>query len=230
VLYGDTDSVFVQLEAADERADAERLRARVESAVADRIRRTYGVEPRLVLELEEIYDRLWLPRVRGGTSGSKKRYAGWSAGRLHVVGLESVRRDWPVIAQRLQEGMLERVFCDCDPAPFVRELVAGVRGGRSDAELVYVKRVRKGRLDRYSANAPHVVAARKAGGPPGPVIRYVMTSRGPDPVTPGHPLPPGIDHAHYVERVLRPVAESILEDLGTSFDTVLGNPEQMRLL
>ncbi len=230
VLYGDTDSVFVQLEAGDAPADAERLRESVEHAVAQRVRAAYGVEPRLVLELEEIFERLWLPRVRGGTSGSKKRYAGWAEGKLHVVGLESVRRDWPVVAQRLQEGMLERVFSDRDPAPFVRELVEGVRGGRRDAELVYVKRVRKGRLDRYSANAPHVVAARKAGGPPGPVIRYVVTASGPEPVTLGRPLPPGIDHGHYVERVLRPVAESILEDLGISFEAVMGLPEQMRLL
>jgi hypothetical protein len=33
-----------------------------------------------------------------------------------------------------------------------------------------------------------------------------------------------------VEKVLRPVAESILEDLGTSFANALGEPEQLRLL
>jgi DNA polymerase-2 len=188
------------------------------------------VTPRLVLELDELYERLWLPRVRGGRAGSKKRYAGWAEGRLHVIGLESVRSDWPPIAQRLQEGMLERVFTDRDPAPFVRELVASVKRGELDAELVTAKRIRKGRLDRYSANAPHVQAARKAGGRPGPVIRYLITATGAEPVTPGRALPARIDHAHYVEKVLRPVAESILEDLGTSFANALGEPEQLRLL
>ena len=227
VLYGDTDSVFVQLR---DESDPERLRAGVEQAISERIRRDYRVTPRLVLELEQVFEHLWLPRVRGGRAGSKKRYAGWADGRLHVVGLESVRRDWPPVAQRLQEGMLERVFTGRDPAPFVRELVAALRSGALDAELVYAKRVRKGRLDRYSANAPHVQAARKLGGRPGPVIRYAITASGPEPVLPGRPLPPALDHAHYVEKVLRPVAESILEDLGTSFDAALGAPLQLSLL
>ncbi|HEY8121484.1 MAG TPA: DNA polymerase II [Myxococcota bacterium] len=231
VLYGDTDSVFVQLGAAEASgADVEALRARAEHEITSRVRREYGVAPQLVLERDELYDRLWLPRVRGGRAGSKKRYAGWAGGKLHVIGLESVRSDWPPIAQRLQEGMLERAFTDRDPAPFVRELVAAVKRGEHDAELVYSKRVRKGRLDRYSANAPHVQAARKAGGRPGPVIRYVITATGAEPVIPGRALPPRLDHAHYVEKVLRPVAESILEDLGASFSAALGEPQQLPLL
>ncbi len=231
VMYGDTDSVFVQLAAVGEPGgDAEALRAQVERGIAERVRREYGVAPQLVLELEQMFERLWLPRVRGGRTGSKKRYAGWANGKLHIVGLEAVRRDWPPIAQRLQEGMLERVFTDRDPAPFLRELVAAVKTGALDEQLVTVKRFRKGRLDRYSANAPHVQAARKAGGKPGPVIRYLITRTGAEPVTPGRALPPGINHAHYVEHVMRPVATSILEDLGTSFDAAFGAPQQLSLL
>jgi DNA polymerase elongation subunit (family B) len=49
-------------------------------------------------------------------------------------------------------------------------------------------------------------------------------------VTPGRALPPRIDHAHYIERVLRPVAESILEDLGASWGDALGEPHQLSLL
>ena len=122
------------------------------------------------------------------------------------------------------------MFTDRDPAPFLRELVAEVKRGALDEQLVTVKRFRKGRLDRYSANAPHVQAARKAGGKPGPVIRYLITRTGAEPVTPGRALPPGIDHAHYIEHVMRPVATSILEDLGTSFDAALGAPQQLSLL
>ena len=49
---------------------------------------------------------------------------------------------------------------------------------------------------------------------PGGVVRYVMTRAGPEPVQPGGPLPAAIDRAHYVEKVLRPIAEAILEELG----------------
>jgi DNA polymerase-2 len=227
VLYGDTDSVFVQLTGG---ADARELRAAVEQRIAERIQTEYGVASQLELELEGIFEHLLLPRVRGGGKGSKKRYAGWQDGKLVVVGLEAVRRDWPDLAHRLQEGMLERLFTGRDPAPFVRELVDELRAGDRDAELVYAKRVRKGGLERYEANAPHVQAARKAGHVPGGVIRYVITRSGPEPVLPGRKLPPAIDHGHYVEKVMRPVAESILEVLGSSFDEALGAPKQLRLL
>jgi DNA polymerase-2 len=203
----------------------------VQDGIAARIRREYQVEPRLELELERIFERLLLPRVRGGRGGSKKRYAGWVDGRLVIVGLESVRRDWPQIAHRLQEGMLERLFTDREVLPFVERLVEKMRAGELDDELVYVKRIRKGSLDRYTATTPpHIRAARKAGGAVGPVIHYVITLNGPEPVLPGRPLPAGIDRRHYLEKVLRPVAEGILSEIGQSFDEALGVPQQLPLL
>ncbi len=238
VLYGDTDSVFVQLPeevGADEaQALAEKLRGRVEARITERIRETYDVTPRLVLELEKVFARLMLPRVRSGRSGSKKRYAGWiggpDTGELVIVGLESVRRDWPDVAHRLQQGMLERLFTDREVMPFVGRLVEQVREGALDDELVYVKRLRKGSLDSYSANAPHVVVARKLGRRPGSVIRYVITRLGPEPAEPGEALPTEIDREHYVEKVLRPVADAIFELSGHSFDEAIGNPTQLSLL
>ncbi len=235
VLYGDTDSVFARLDAAlgadAAREAALRLRETVEARIAERVRREYGVEPRLELELETVYERFFLPRVRGGTGGSKKRYAGWHAGRLELVGLESVRRDWPAVARRLQTGMLERVFRDEAVVPFVRGIVTAVLAGELDAELVYAKRLRKGSLEGYTATTPpHVQAARKLGGHPGRVVRYVITAGGPEPVLPGGALPEGLDRSHYVEHVLRPVAESILSVLGGSFDEAVDRPRQLSLL
>ncbi len=233
VIYGDTDSVFVQLTSGGARArqEAEALRERVQTRIGARIRQEYAVESRLELELEKVYEHFFLPRVRGGRSGSKKRYAGWLEGQLDVVGLEAVRRDWPAVAGRLQRGLLERLFTGGDTVAFAREVVREVREGSLDAELVYAKRVRKGSLERYTASTPpHVQAARKAGGRVGPVVRYVVTRGGPEPVLPGEPIPAAIDHAHYVQRVLRPVAEAILAPQGHGFDEVLGDPRQLPLL
>jgi len=245
VLYGDTDSVFVELstpattDAA--RAEAVLLRERVEAEIHRCVRDAYGVEPQLTLELEHVLERFFMPRVRSGANGSKtrhagwatgskKRYAGWVDGRLLVVGLESVRRDWPAVARRLQEGLLEHVFTDRDPMPFVRDVVARVRDGSLDHELVYAKRIRKGSVERYTgAVPPHVQAARKAGPSAGPVIRYVVTRSGPEPVLPGRPLPPEIDREHAVERVLRPVADAILPEVGHAFDEALGILRQMEM-
>ncbi len=234
-LYGDTDSVFVHLgDALDPlraRAEAEALRARIEAGIATRVQSSYGVASRLVLELERVYERFFMPRVRGGAEGSKKRYAGWLDGRLEVVGLESVRRDWPEVARRLQRGLLERLFGGGDVAGYAREVAVALRAGELDAELVYAKRVRKASLDRYtSTTPPHVQAARKLPRLSGGVVRYVMTRAGPEPILPGRPLPPGIDRAHYLERVLRPVADAILIETGSSFDEVLGAGRQLDLL
>ena len=230
ILYGDTDSLFVELAS---RADAGPLRERVEAAVAERIRRTYRVEPLLELEFETFFERLFLPRVRGGRGGSKKRYAGLAEGRVVLVGLEAVRRDWPAIARRLQQGMFERLFADQPLAPFVREISERVLAGACDDELVYAKRMRKASLDRYTATTPpHVAAARKLaerGLRVGSLVRYVVTTSGPEPVAQGAALPPGIDRRHYVERVLRPVADAILGDIGECFDEAVGRPRARQL-
>jgi DNA polymerase-2 len=235
VLYGDTDSVFVQLDPAARPeaalAAAEALRDRVERSIDARIRSAYRVEPRLQLQFERLFERFFLPRVRGGRSGSKKRYAGWVGGQLVIVGLEAVRRDWPAVARRLQQGMLTRLFRDEEVAPFVRGLVSGVLAGDFDEELVYVKRIRKGSVAGYTATTPpHIQAARKAAGAVGPVVRYVITLRGPEPVLPGRPLPGSIDRHHYVEHVLQPVADGILPHVDSSFAEAIGRARQLSLL
>jgi len=91
--------------------------------------------------------------------------------------------------------------------------------------------VRKGSLERYTATTPpHVQAARKAGGRAGPVVRYVITRSGPELLLPGRALSAEIDRSHYLERVLRPVAEAILSHVGEHFDDALDRPRQLALL
>ena len=234
VLYGDTDSVFVKLTPApgQEAAQlAEDLRADIEAQICQRIRDEYGVEPRLVLELEYVLDKFFLPRVRGGKVGSKKRYAGWRNEKLLLVGLEAVRRDWPELSRRLQRGLLERLFREEPVLPWLKELVAEVQSGALDQECVYTKRLRKGDLSRYVKGIPpHVQAARKAGKHAGKVIRYVMTARGPEPVLPGRAFPRGVDRNHAIEKLMRPIADAILPEIRTTFDEALGKPVQLQLL
>jgi DNA polymerase-2 len=123
------------------------------------------------------------------------------------------------------------VFAGAPVLPFVRETVDALRRGELDAELVYSKRIRKGSLDRYTASTPaHVQAARKAGARAGPTVRYVVTRAGPEPVFHGAPLPADIDRGHYLERVVRPLADAILEALGQDTAEALGEPRQLGLL
>ena len=129
----------------------------------------------------------------------------------------------------MQRGLLERLFRGEPLLPFARETLAALRAGELDAELIYTKRLRKSEAEYTKTTPPHVQAARKAGKKSG-VIRYVVTVEGPQAIDPGQVPPPGIDHVHYVERVMRPIADAILPEVGEDFGAVLGEPSQLSLL
>jgi len=233
VLYGDTDSLFV-LSQEDEPARARTLGtelvARLNKELTEEIARRWNVESKLELEMENVYLRLVLPHVRNAAVGARKRYAGLvetKAGREVVfTGMEVVRRDWTELAKQVQREMYARLFDDRPVEDYVRELVADLRAGKLDDQLVYRKALRKD-LEEYTATTPpHVAAARKMGEITNRLVSYVVTVSGPEPF-------PGatnrIDHEHYVEKQVRPVAEPVLELLGLEFDRIAGNDTQLRL-
>jgi DNA polymerase-2 len=233
VLYGDTDSLFV-LSGADDPEDARRAgRSLVERLNEDldrHVRDTWRVESRLELEFETLYLRLMLPHVRHGTAGARKRYAGLverdGEARVVFTGMEVVRRDWTELAKQVQRELYERLFSDRPVAEYLHDVVTDLRAGRLDDRLVYRKALRK-ELDEYTGpTPPHVAAARKMTGDPGRVIRYVMTDDGAEPAEERRSP---IDHEHYVQRQVRPVAEPVLDLLDLDFDRVIGDDTQLRL-
>jgi DNA polymerase-2 len=233
VVYGDTDSLFVDLDEPDTARAAERgevLRDEVAGAVASELEREFGCKSHLELEFEKVYARFFMPEVRGGAVGSKKRYAGLVVGpsgeTLEIVGLEAVRRDWSGVARRFQRELLDLVFHDRPVADFVREFVAALRAGRFDAELAYRKAIRKP-LDAYTKTTPpHVKAARRQAVA-GRLVTYVVTRAGPEAV--GETTAPP-DHEHYVVQQLRPIADAVLRFLGgPDFDELVGARRQLSL-
>ena len=82
------------------------------------------------------------------------------------------------------------------------------------------------RIRLYSDRSPHVAAARKLRGKPGRVIDYVITTAGPEPVS--EQVSP-VDHEHYVQKQIRPVAEPVLVLLRLDFDRVVGDERQPSL-
>ena len=232
VLYGDTDSVFVALDrlgsagvSLEDQANA--LVAEFNHDVARYIRDEWRVESRLELEFEKLYQKLFLPSVRHGGAGARKRYAGLIDGQddVEFVGMEVVRRDWTDLAKVVQRGLYARLFRDEPVAEYLAETTAALRRGELDHLLVYRKGLRKSADDYTATTPPHVVAARKSTSR-NRVIAYVMTQAGPEPVD---ALVNEPDREHYLEKQVRPVAEPVLAVLGEAFERVVGDDKQMSL-
>jgi DNA polymerase-2 len=140
--------------------------------------------------------------------------------------MEVVRRDWTELAKRIQRELFERLFSDRPVHEYLEQVVADLRAGSLDDLLEYRKGIRKS-LEEYTATTPpHVAAARKMLEDPGRRIAYVITVDGPEPVSERRSA---IDHEHYVQKQVRPVAEPVLELLGLEFERVIGDAMQHRL-
>jgi DNA polymerase-2 len=234
VLYGDTDSLFVQTNDAD--ADGaldhgRELAGALNRDLAQHIEATWHVGSRLELQFAKLYAKLFLPRARHSVRGASKRYAGLvherGTDRVEFIGMEVVRRDWTDLAKQVQRELYQRLFTGQPLEQYLADVVHGVRGGELDTALVYRKNLRKD-ADEYTATTPpHVAAARKSTQSDGRLVSYVMTTAGPEPIdNVQHPL----DREHYVAKQVKPVAEPVLEALGLDFDRVIGDDRQMELL
>ncbi len=169
VLYGDTDSLFVAAPPEASRAGAagslgRELAGALNAALRRHLRVRYGVRSRLSLELEKLYERFFLPPLRGaggGQLGRAKGYAGLLArreeeagdgrpqpagagvsrqagpelrARIEIRGMEAVRRDWTDLAHDFQISLLELVFAGSSGEE-VRKLVREVLRRLEGGEL-----------------------------------------------------------------------------------------------
>ena len=233
VLYGDTDSLFVQAHGDPVSASAQgrEIAASLNADLARHITAQWRVESRLELKFEKLYVKLFLPLARGSTRGASKRYAGLRHGEtvdeLEFVGMEVVRRDWTDLAKQVQKELYRRLFTDQSVDAYLADIVRQVRNAELDDALVYRKNLRKDTVEYTATTPPHVAAARKSTQDPGRTIRYVMTVAGPEPVD---EVQNALDREHYVSKQVRPVAEPVLAALGLDFEQVIGDERQLDLL
>ena len=257
VLYGDTDSLFVNLpSASDDLAELESIGNEIAGATTEKltayIRERWNLSSHLELEYECLYRRFFLPALRGVTSasavrevdvaalqGRAKGYAGLrhvaNASRgeefqIDIKGMEAVRRDWTEAAKRLQRELLALVFEDA-PATLleerIRRFIDKAKSGSLDTELVYHKALRKS-VDSYSrSKPPHVKAALMLA----PSERHGVISYV---QTAAGPEPIAtvtsrLDYSHYLEKQLKPIAEGIGDVLGYNFTRIFDDDPQQEL-
>lgn len=233
VIYGDTDSIFINLgisDAPQAREKGAALAKDINEHYANYIDDHYDVTSKIVLEFEKLYLKFFTPPQRGSSGGAKKRYAGLieAEGKASIdfVGLEYVRRDWTEAAKEFQHDLLWKVFHDEPVDEYVRSFVEEVRNGEHDQKLVYTKGLSKAPSEYTKTTPQHVKAAKKLDDFDNNVISYVMTVDGPEPI---QQVTHSIDYDHYVEKQLKTVASSILSVLDKTFYDVMQGTEQLDL-
>ena len=224
VVYGDTDSLFVKLKenvGEDYQKNGCNIAKELNGYWALRLKDEFGVKSYLELEYEKYYRKFIITPARGTETGAKKRYAGLvvedGKENLEFVGMEFVRSDWTKLAKEFQVELYERVLYNKEVINWMNTFVDNVYKGGFDEKLVYRKRLRKD-VEEYVKNVPPQVRAARMLSDVGNIVYYVITKRGPVPI---ELVPKDIDYQHYIEKQLKPIADSILVLLGQSFDSII---------
>ena len=211
VVYGDTDSIFLQ-------NDAQRV---------ERLERDIMNELKLEIAPDRAYTRIFFTEA-------KKRYAGLlEDGRLDIVGMEVVRGDWATIAKTVQEKVLDIILKEQSPkkaAEYVQQFIRDLRQKRVPyRDLIIWKTLTKPAED-YAVSASHVEAAKmlRAKGweiSIGDKIGYVVVTgsgRLYERVKPYMLASYSeIDLEYYVNKQVIPAAARILESFGIHEEKLL---------
>jgi DNA polymerase I len=222
VLYGDTDSVFLDSPSKEQQ---------------DELVRWSRAELGIDLEVEKTYKYVAL-------SERKKNYIGvYRDGRVEVKGLSGKKRNTPDFAQDAFRKMLEVLSRVDDPEGFevakeeIREIVNTVIDrleGKAEPynpeDLAFRIQMTKP-LHSYDTDIPHVRAAKmlvdKTQDPtkalPGTIVSYIKT-KGQETVLPvelAKETSYWIDKDAYID-ILKSVFEQVLDSVGLDFDEFLG--------
>ncbi|MFH1174648.1 MAG: DNA polymerase II [archaeon] len=233
VIYSDTDSAFV-----DTHATTYDDAVRIGKSIGEDINKFYDAfvkneyhrKSYLELEYEKTFIKFLMPTIRGSEVGAKKRYAGLllenGKEKMTFTGLESVRSDWTVLAKKFQNELLDKIFHEQEVGQFIKTYVADLKAGKFDDELVYRKKLTKQLSSYEKTTPPHVKAARLLPKLESNIIKYFMTLDGPQPI---QLITSKIDYQHYIDKQLKPIADSILSFYGKTIEDFLNTSKQTNL-
>lgn len=244
VIYGDTDSVFVALDDSLSNKHAkiigDHLTVKINEYWQDYMTKNYKMASYLEMEYETHFTKFFMPTVRGSDKGSKKRYAGMidkGSGEPEIVfkGLEAVRTDWTELAKEFQQSLYHRIFNNLPFDEYIREVHHQLFSGAFDSRLIYRKRLRQNLSDYQKNIPPHAQAAIKAEKifqKTGKVrrykksdwIEYVMTVSGAEAIDCQESK---LDYAHYNDKQLLPIADTILSVLNTTMSSIVGGQKDL---
>jgi DNA polymerase-2 len=236
VIYGDTDSIFILSKVHDpEEAEklGEDLAEEMNIFFTQNILDEYHRKSYLELEFDKVFSKFMMPKTRTGTA-SKKRYAGLlledGKEKIDITGMEFVRGDWCEAAKEFQYKLLDLIFHgkEDEVKKYIKDYVKDIKAGKLDEKLVIRKSIRKELVEYTKTTPPHVKAARKLKSVTSSVIEYYMAAD-------GEPYPKElmsgrkIDYDYYLEKQIKPLADTVLSFYGQTFDDLMKGHTQKGL-
>ena len=210
VLYGDTDSIFVNY-------DPEKV---------NRLLSWVNEELGLEAKIDRIYKVLLFTEA-------KKRYAGLTdTGKIDVVGLEYVRRDWCEYAKETQFNLIKLVLTGASKdkiLDYFRERILKLDKGEVPIDQLIIWEQITKKLDEYKAMSPHLAVAEELSLKgwkirKGMFIGYViLKGSGPLYKRAAHytmAKKEDIDWDYYIYRQVIPAAARVLEPIGISKESL----------
>ncbi|MCY4730050.1 DNA-directed DNA polymerase [Natronomonas gomsonensis] len=169
VIYGDTDSVMLELEHDISKEEAIEQSFEIEEHINDAYDE-FAAElnadsHRFQIEFEKLYRRFF-------QAGKKKRYAGhivWKEGKdvddIDITGFEYKRSDIAPITKEVQKRVLEMIVTGADPEDikeYVHEVIERVQAGDVSLDEIGIPGGIGKKLDNYDTDTAQVRGAKYA--------------------------------------------------------------------
>jgi len=228
VIFSDTDSVGIAMNKKTKKEALDFL---------EKINK--NLPGMMELELENFYDYGLFVSKKGEGKGAKKKYALIdSNGEIKIIGFETVRGDWSLIARETQKEVIEIILKENSfekALDYVRKVIKEVENGNVDMNKLIIRNQLKMDLDKYKQIGPHVAVARlmKERGVnigEGSVISFIVGS-GKGMIRDRAKIPKecrDYDRDYYINNQIIPCVEKIFEIKGFTKQDLL-TKEQSKL-
>ncbi|MBN2127133.1 MAG: ribonuclease H-like domain-containing protein [Candidatus Diapherotrites archaeon] len=228
-LYGDTDSSFLLIPKNKNESDVKKFIETINTELPGAME----------LEFEGFFKRgIFVTKKEGGAA--KKRYALIDfKDNMKIVGFEFVRRDWAIIAKRMQGKALELILKEGTPEKaiqLVKETINNLREGKVPKKDLIILTQLKKPINKYELVGPHIAAAKKAVEKGkkltvGSTLGFIITRNGKsisDKAELSEFVEEGnYDKDYYIEHQIIPAVQRIIEELGYSKqDLIIGGKQK----
>jgi len=167
IIYGDTDSVMIQVKSFGEISSLEKVLNRALEFWCKK----KSVEPLLKIKFERLARRMLFVELKGGGGGAKKRYAAWivkegdkDVDYILVKGFDAIRRDSAKITRIAQQMCFELGLKGKrkELAQKIVKLIKDVREGKYSYEDIAIRKTLRKRLSEYKTNTEFVRGCKYA--------------------------------------------------------------------